>query len=139
MKRIRATNMTQVRVNIPEGFCELTLIEEKGQPCEVRLPIRALLQAAAGATRGKISHESRQAAGPLEARGGLQEFPILNPRSLDVGTEPMQDPPAVLLIIDYKTETQLVYRIHPDAARELARRIFKACDSPPQQGGPAKH
>ena len=35
----------------------------------------------------------------------------------------MRDPPAILLIFDMRTETQLIYCLHPEQARMLAQQL----------------
>lgn len=131
--------MTGVTVKAVNGTCEIRLVDSKGQRSEVHLPIAVLERAAAEATRGRLSYQSRMAAGELESRGGMQEFPILDPTNYDVAYETMHDPPAVIIVVDRDTEAQLAYRFPIKHAAKLADRILKACEKLSGMLGGTKH
>ena len=123
MKRVRAKSMTKLQVNVKDGHCVLTLNEGPDKLAEVHLPMPVLERAAAEALRGKLSYQSRQEVGPLAKKGQWEELPILDLRNAHVATEPIHDPPSVILVIDRNTETQLAYRISADAAEEIGHQL----------------
>ncbi len=133
VKRLRVSALTGMRVNAVDRSCELYCLDDRRQKVEIHMPIPILRKAAAEATRGTLSYEAREKVGPLEKRGEFEELPISDLRNCAVATEPMRDPPAVILVIDKDTETQLAYRISPNAARQIGQQLVdqsERCMSP---------
>lgn len=121
--------LTGLRVNVPAGLCTLQIQDSKRGLISIDLSLSDIERAAAEIRRGRLSLERRLAVGELEKKGELQEFPIVNMLSYKVGIEPMRDPPAIVLVIDPDTQLQLAYRLHPEAARELARHLEEQAQS----------
>lgn len=140
MKRLRVSRMTSIRVMAIDDKCVLFVVDEKGKSAEIHIAMPMLFRAASEARRGKESYEARKNVGLLENPGKPNELPIMELRSIDVGNVPISAEPTVVLALDKGYETELAFRLSPDDAANVGRKLIAESEQCiAQHHDPRKH
>ena len=124
VKRLSLSKFVEMRTNVADDFCDLFCLDDQRKKVEIHIPIFILTRAAAEATRKVRSYELRKRGGHLRKIGDFVEMPICDMRNCGVMMESQLEPPAVVLVIDKGTDTELAYRIPPATARRIGQDLI---------------